>query len=299
MKTTSILLLLLMIMLPVSLFADASYNVQVLPEGAFALNDLGQVALRSLQGRDDGGVPYYSIQLWQSGSITTLGAALFAEGCGLNNLGQVAGNYVSGSSYVGRIWSATGITDISSDGHATVSSINDVGCAAGTYGSDSTSCGYIWDGKTITELTAPGAVGGIGYSINNSDQVLGLAVYQVASEGCSYLKDRPVIWHSGTVSFLDEEGFDALPYKINNAGQVLGYYSTPDTWVLWSNGTTTTPVSGLGYGLNDMGQVVGSYLSQESRNSSAFLWQNGSMTGPQFSSPDWFIILSYERDGHQ
>jgi uncharacterized membrane protein len=201
MKITSILVLLLITLLPTSLFADVFYNVQVLPDGAFALNDSGQVALRSLQGRDDGGNSYYSIQLWRSGSITTLGTALGAQGYSLNNLGQVAGSYDLGTPQVqvACVWSATGLTNIVSGENAIASSINDAGYVTGTYGTSyDLRHGYIWDGEAITELTASGAVNSEAYSINNSNQVLGSATYQMTPEGYSpYLEDFPVIWHDG------------------------------------------------------------------------------------------------------
>src|SRR5919202_1756487 len=92
----------------------------------------------------------------------------------------------------------------------------------------------------------------------------------------------------------------AFPVAINNAGQVVGFtrsrsgvFPGPprsgNHTFLWQNGAMTDlgslggeNGSSRGYGINDLGQVVGySYLASNtnSGSSEAFLWQSGTMTG--------------------
>jgi probable HAF family extracellular repeat protein len=146
----------------------------------------------------------------------------------------------------------------------------------------------IWNNGVPQELPlVSGDPDGIALGIND----LGQAVGNTGSCGILFgTGPHAVLWDNGSAVELPNLGGNAafaVPFAINNQGQVAGGSNSPDgaTFyaVLWQNGTIanlgTVPgdFAAFASGINDKGQVVGTSFA-ENFNLRAFIWQNGVMT---------------------
>ena len=279
------------ILVPDAQAVPQSYSVQVLPKGAFALNDLGHVALRTDLGRDGDGRHIYSIDVWRNGTITTLATGVNVHGCDMNNSGQVVGyQELDGSDQIACMWTEGGRTDIAYGDAAVAVGINDAGHVVGTHDDYGARRGYVWDGSATTDLNMPGAVDSEAYDINNANQITGSVTYR--DEGPRYTGSRgySVLWDGGEGTFLHEVGYHAFGGLINNVGQIMGYrYEENLRSVLWTDGVMVD-LGDLGagvteaYDLNDLGQVVGA-SGIGPREGHLFIWEDGAMS-------DLTLILS-------
>ena len=129
------------------------------------------------------------------------------------------------------------------------------------------------DSFTFTPVQVPGSTSTLALAFNNSGQIVG-----------SYTDA------TGTHGFLDNNNvFTTLPFTptgINNLGQIVGYSS--DGVFLDTNGVVTDialPNFGTPIGdyvpvarINDLGQIVGSYLTADFRSQLPFVYSNGTLT---------------------
>jgi probable HAF family extracellular repeat protein len=88
----------------------------------------------------------------------------------------------------------------------------------------------------------------------------------------------------GTLGVPNNPVYGTWPHAVNDAGQVTGRGSTPQTNNMgfsWLNGTMT-PLNSLGgmtsegFGINDQGQIVGQ-ATDSTNKAEAFIWANGQM----------------------
>jgi probable HAF family extracellular repeat protein len=121
------------------------------------------------------------------------------------------------------------------------------------------------------------------YALNDRGQAVGLSF---TSSG----QLRGFLWDRGSMldlGFVDPQCPDAVPYDINNRGQVVGEFKGINEEIechafLWDRGNFTD-LGTLGgrfsgaYGINDHGQIVGE-AQTASGSFHAFLWENGQMT---------------------
>jgi probable HAF family extracellular repeat protein len=204
----------------------------------------------------------------------------------INNLGEVAGLYspVRSTPRYGFVDDNGTYTQINvSPGFSTTASVNDAGVVVGgsylhTVGSvEPVYTGFIDNNGTITYLNAPGTLNANGYTnasgINDADQVVGTseATYGGLQQGFLY--------QNGTFTFIDDpnagaQGTDAV--AINNSGAIVGFYydssGKVNGFIYTGNLTTINPAdfttidNPLGVngtqilGINDAGQIVGTYL---------------------------------------
>ena len=93
-----------------------------------------------------------------------------------------------------------------------------------------------------------------------------------------------ILWQDGKMNYLPTLGENYnRAYDINNNGDIVGYSSKNgrNRAVIWENGNITDLGSGISFGINNNGQVVGdsySYYGLDGMNTNAALWQNGNMT---------------------
>ena len=131
-------------------------------------------------------------------------------------------------------------------------------------------------------------------AINNAGQVVGFTRSRSGVfPGPPRSGNHTFLWQNGAMTDLGSLGGTYQSVSgLNNLGQVVGFSQTSqgrEHVFLWQNGTMTDlgslvgeNGSSRGYGINDLGQVVGySYLASNtnSGSSEAFLWQSGTMTG--------------------
>lgn len=255
------------------------------PEGkqSFAndINDKAQVAGYLLEPQ----TKHTSAFIWhEKNGITeldTLGGNS-SSATAINNKGQVVG-FAETSEGVKHafIWDKTGgMRDLATLGGrwSRASDINDKGQVVGISTlANGDAHGFIWQEDTgIIDLGTLGGQTIYAASINNSHQVV----------GATYKKGRThgFIWEPNkAITELNLPGLGSFPVKINDAGQIIGYFQTRkllffkgrQTWFLWhsdrgiieldaiskSNGAQFKPVD-----INNRGQIVGTQISKSGQN---------------------------------
>ena len=223
----------------------------------------------------------------------------------INNSGQVAGDFWTGSVYDSFIYNSNdGSYDtltgpVGTDGTIAYG-ISDTGQVVGySYvavpgASNSWSDqGFIYSGGangTYTTLNDQNAGAGsnqgtVPIAINNSGEVVG---YYYDSNGAYH----GFLYSNGGFTELDYPEADAqtAPYAINNAGEVVGYFNNGSNvegfiYSGGANGTwTALNVPGASntyaYGINNEGQVLGDY--SDANGEHAFIYSNGIYTTLDF-----------------
>jgi probable HAF family extracellular repeat protein len=218
---------------------------------AFSINDVGQIA-----GVYDDSSGQHGF-LYIDGMFTTLADFPGATGRtvphGINNSGQIVGSYSfqSGGSH-GFLYDHGGFTTLDvplSGGNNTGAlGINDVGEIVGIYGDSSGQHGFLYAAGNFTALDMPGADTGTTrvLGINNSGQIVG-----------SY-EDHPPQSAGGPRAhgFLYLDGVFTMLADVPVAGAV-----------------NTSPT-----GINDRGQIVGTYYNTLEDRTHMFLYDTGVFT---------------------
>jgi uncharacterized membrane protein len=154
---------------------------------------------------------------------------VFLAPAGINNRGQISGEYLAPSSESGFLRDGRGmITKIDIPGATAteVLKINDRGVIAGAYSrrtptlSDPNGMahGFLLDGGTVTTIDVPGAVQTEGAGVNDRGQVAGVWI----DAG-----DTPhgFLWHKGRFTTIDVPGAGYTELTdINDRGQIVGIY---------------------------------------------------------------------------
>ena len=135
---------------------------------------------------------------------------------------------------------------------------------------------FRWQNGVMTQLTS-------GYGdaegINNAGQVVGAVLPGPTGAQSAF------VWTNGTLTTLPSAGwYEGAAKAISNGGPngviVTGFvrqfsFSSTGTGAIWQNGALTTiPTMNIGFGVNDLGQVVGEFRDQ-SNNNNAVRYENG------------------------
>jgi len=131
-------------------------------------------------------------------------------------------------------------------------------------------------------------------AINDKGQVLGL--YQ---ETRQYSISKVYIYDSKNgLTLIEAKDQNLSPIAINNAGQVLGYGNKPFIWskafgIRWLEVPNSTQTNAID--LNDLGQIIGSYLEAGSVVFRPFMWDYGVVTdmGPNSEFSQSIEVLGY------
>jgi probable HAF family extracellular repeat protein len=126
----------------------------------------------------------------------------------------------------------------------------------------------------LTDLGTLGGLSAQAFDINEAGDIVGSATNPA-------LRLRAFVWRNGSMTDLGTIGGNhSEAVAISDTGHVVGRSQTSTSKyhaILWSGGTTTdlTPSSdyAVAYGVNDIGQVVGSI-----DNRKGFVWHNGVRT---------------------
>jgi probable HAF family extracellular repeat protein len=194
---------------------------------------------------------------------------------GINGSGQIVGYYLDGNGDKHGFLDSSGTyttLDYPSARQTFAQSINGAGQIVGSSANDGHA--FLYSGGTYTPLDSA-LNGGTPFSINDSGQIVG--TYSTFENGG--FKTHGFLYSNGTFITLDYPGATngTFAYGINNQGQIVGYYSDFDDihggggihGFLYSGGTYTTlddplaatvTTSGTeAFGINDAGQIVGTY----------------------------------------
>ena len=133
---------------------------------------------------------------------------------------------------------------------------------------------FLWEAGSMTDLGSLGGAYGSASGINESGQVVGGSDLATGSS-------RAFLWDNGTITDLGVLGDNvrSFAYGINDLGQVVG--TSGRRAFLWESGAMTD-IGDLGGGIaeaadvNESGQVIG-WSNPSGRNYHAFLWENGQM----------------------
>ena len=204
-------------------------------------------------------------------TIQPLISAVFSSATGINDLGQIIGNYFDGTQSVGFLGAAGNFTAFNPPNQnpncagcqylATIlTGINDAGMIVGSgqgFG------GFLYNAGTFIPLSMTPT------GINNIGQVVGYSSY---SSHPGQYATQMFLYNSGVYSVIDTSslGANVYPAAINNSNEIVGYFSDANGvshGFVESGGSFTIvdyPSVGTGQatfinGVNDAGQIVGSY----------------------------------------
>lgn len=231
---------------------------------------------------------------WAGGyTITDLGTlgGTYSFASSINNSGQVVGNAAIAGDVASHAFLYTNgvMADIGTLGgkNSMANSINNHGQVVG-YGlttGNSTLHAFLYSNGVLTDINQSGFNYSVAYGINDTGQVTG---------GASDLYGgKPFLYSNGVMTAL---GFKGVASAINTSGEIAGTFSAEklggsgDYSFLYTNGMITnlgmlgSPYndSSNGFGINDLGQVVGDSRTAQDRNGylsyHAMLSSNGIMT---------------------
>ncbi|MGA3319084.1 MAG: hypothetical protein ABSC64_21920 [Candidatus Korobacteraceae bacterium] len=249
-------------------------------------------------------LPRYTVQ-----DLGTLGGTFSIAG-GLSNSGWVEGwSLVSGDTARHPVlWRRGVMTDLgtlggpNADAGYRSSDSGNVGGASETGAPDPFAenfCGYgtnliclpiVWwnDGKKMTRLPTLGGNNGWAASINDQNEVVGVAENTTQEPTCAGASNvfqfKPVMWAEGRIHQLPTFPGDpvGMAWGINYWGQATGYSGNCTTSLhalLWQDGKVIDlgnlggKMNNAGVDINNLGQVVGISDLPGDTTGHAFLWQ--------------------------
>jgi uncharacterized membrane protein len=268
----------------------------------------------SVGGEPDSAVPGFLLSEGRYTAFEARGARVEIFPSGLNDRGEVTGEYLrpdSESGFVRHVDGTITTFDVPGARGTEAVKINDRGQIVGRYSEDTPFVddsakvrGYLRDGDKITRIDVPGATDTLPTGLNDRGHVVG---YYVDSGGA----EHGFVWRRGRFSTLDGPGAAApTPVDINDRGDVVGLYLDAAGAMhgfLLSKGRYTT-ISAPGapttvpYGINDSGQIVG-YTADDLNltATSGFLLADG-VDGPvtpiNFPGAPTSVALGINDQGH-
>jgi probable HAF family extracellular repeat protein len=191
---------------------------------------------------------------------------IFTSAQGINDVGQVVGNYSAVGLLHGFLYTGGTYTPLDAPGATQTqpNGINNVGQIVGSYSVGSVNHGFFYNGGTYTTVDDPlaGPAGTSAYGINNAGQIVG---YYTDAGGRSH----GFLYSGGTYTTIDNPtGTDTQALGINDLGEIVGVYSNGSVHgFLYSAGIYTTlddpraTSDTYAYGINNSDAVVGYSVS--------------------------------------
>jgi probable HAF family extracellular repeat protein len=276
-----------------------------------AINDSGQVTGTANTEGGDAGFKQHAF-LWNGTTMRDLGTlpahSVYdvpgpSYGTALNASGQVTGSAYTTDDpsdkyaiYHPFLWNGTEMQDLGtlgSEGFGTGgagNAINDSGQitgyvatpVAGTFPGDVVIHAFVSDGATMQDLGTLGGQNSVGYAINASGQVAGIADTTGNAASHAFLWDGSRMQDLGTLGGQH----DSFAVDINDSGQVTGYANLPQAGLyhafLWDGtrmkdlgtlaGTNICCINSRGIAINASGQVTGTSATSGDAGDHAFLW---------------------------
>ena len=160
------------------------------------------------------------------------------------------------------------------------------------FGTHLTCSPFLWQFKHMSALPTLGGNNGEASAINDHGLIVGMAENGDVDSSCSpgTTNNRiqlPVMWEHGQIQALPtvDKDPDGFAFWVNNHGQVAGFSGTCTAAlhaISWQNGTATLLKdlgnSGMAWGINDGGQIVGTVGSADGSTQTGAVWQNNTLT---------------------
>lgn len=189
--------------------------------------------------------------------------ANFTRAHGINNSGQIVGQYQDTASFAthGYLLSGGNLSTIDFPGVVNTSAqgISDLGQITG-YIIGGGAHGFLLSGGRFSTFDAPNFVLTEAYGINDSGQIVGFYVDNSAQR-----LDHGFLLSGGVFSTIDGPGtsINTTASGINNSGQIVGTYSFSHGFLLSGSVFSTIDVPGStstsAIAINNAGQILGSY----------------------------------------
>ena len=261
---------------------------------ALDINERGQVV--GYSSTESGDLHAF---LWQDGEMIDLGTyegGVESRAESINNKGQIVGySRNANGDRIAILWENGEIVDLGNLGYqnSIAYSINELGQVVGRSQTTSNNIhAFLWEKGVIKDL---GSYGGNfltseARSINNAGVVVGQSPSSVSRERKAFYWNKGEMLDLGS---LDHNLNFAIANSVNNKGAVVGFssisysekyghqyhafYYGKDEMIDLGTLLENNLGGSVAYGINDRNQVVG-YSNDSDGSSSAFLWENGTMT---------------------
>jgi len=217
-------------------------------------------------------------------TFTTLdvpGSSL-TEAYGINNVGQIVGNFVDATGYHGFLYTGGSFITINVPGSSDTFAlgINTAGQTVGAF-ADATGRrhGFLYTAGQFTTIDVPGSAGTYAYGINNKGQIAGVFYDAMGEHG--------FLFSGGDFITLDVPGSTVTFARgINAAGQIVGLFGDAMGGLygfLYTGGSFAiidVPGSSetIASGINTAGQIVGFFRVGSSCCGHGFVDPGGSFT---------------------
>jgi len=209
----------------------------------------------------------------------------------INSSGWLAGQYTDAAGFTHGFTEVAGTFNTIDFPGAVLTEVQSINSSRGLAGlyvdSQGLTHGFVEINSTLTTLDVPGAFRTEAYGMNDSGVVVGGYTDSIGEHGFSYNGVKYTPLNLGTKNFTIATG-------INNAGQIIGYYSSKGgatVGFLNTNGLITTINTNNAVteplGINSSGVVVGIEGTQTEFQS--FMFQNGRFLPVPVKVPSSFI----------
>jgi probable HAF family extracellular repeat protein len=233
-----------------------------------------------------GGIPRTALSAGTSFTFTRFDVpgALATEALGINDSGEIVGDYVDNSDNshgfldVGGVFTTIDFPGIPPGNFTKAFGINDSGVIVGTYSTGSGLAGFLDIGGAFTRIDFPDALSTEAFGINNNGDIVGDYILR----GCGFVDchGRSDFTHGflavgGEFSTFDHPlAFETQPFGINVNMEVVGNWrpTCPCALGFLAVGHNFTPVNVPGallttpYGINDNGEIVGGFEDGSGKN---------------------------------
>ena len=250
--------------------------------------------------------------LYSHGVLTRLPSPTYSIGEGVNSSGQVVGGLSDGPGGGRAFLYSDGVMHEFAGAGSTANAINEAGHVAGTVVRDGYAHAFLYRDGVIHDLgTLPDGKVSSAMAMNNRGQVAGIAEYQWSESGGgpehAFSYENGVMTDLGTLGGRNSWGFG-----INERGQVVGASELPEghpdgthaflyaDGAMLDLGTLAPGSASRARGINNLGQVVGSYTAKSGRS---FIYHRrfgmrdlNAMVDP---ASGWFIHGAYSINDRQ
>jgi probable HAF family extracellular repeat protein len=189
---------------------------------ANGINDRGQIVGYS-EFIDSTGTSHFDGFLYTGGRFTTIDVpgAFETEAFGINNSGQIFGNFKDSRGTHGFLYTGGRFTtiDVPSASETTTNRINDRGQIVGNFKDSRGTHGFLYTGGGFTTIDVPGASETEANDINNRGQIVGNFSDNTGAHGFVYTGGKFI-----TIDAPGGTPGSTVVNYINNAGQIVGSF---------------------------------------------------------------------------